>query len=290
MDLNTGDYTNYPEYWAQIHSGSLGEVKYAIAGTERIVLWRPACGYPPQGCDADDNQPWRLAEDEGEAFALIFLNAYRHAAPELAGVTWRNLMINPTRKMHGYDLDVKLIKMTRHANVKFREGRPETVRYYDPAINDFRTADAAVAPVREWQGWLFKAETCHSLDPNPEGNGVKMQGYEIFSDYYKDWALHSLPYHTFAIVANPHERRYELKFNDKMPAYVRNAVKETYGQIRFVPNAVTYPREYEGELEAWRCGDMRNVMIQKDRLPLAAWQQGAAPDNFHNAWNHVLEG
>lgn len=252
--------------WAQPHTGGVGEIGWAEnphGDGQRHVVWRTAYSYPAHGCDADDNQPWRLASSIREAVALLLASMYSHISTEMGGLRYRKVMsMEETWYNSPHDIIAKEITRRNIARlVRFDTPR----QYYDPTQDRF-VQSYATKVTRHWH--------CKSFEIIKDMANGEMCGWRTTPACCRFRWTH-VPPHCFVVAMEHHTGLLDMAFGDRVPEYVRHALRETRGRMRYIPAKPKHPEDYRHRLQSWSPGGNQHDWDMAPGIDAYAW--GDAP-------------
>ena len=245
LDYYTG-MMRYDE-WAIPDSGSIGEIGWAEQPGlgQRLIVWRTAFGYPQHGHEADDSQPWRIADSEQHAVALLLASLCRQVSEEMSGLYYRKAMedkpsyASTIRALRWHTQDA-LGKPMR--NIVYVPGEAGARPYYDPAQRCFVPA----TPVRLTRDWHVKSYYLERHDG--AWNDSSAHSLRVFTGYQR-FHWHQPAGDMFLVGMRHHAKELDMTFGRKVPKYAQDMLRRSRRKIKGI-YSVKQSRELYNEQKA----------------------------------------
>ena len=184
---------------------------------ERVVVWRPLCGYPLTGGDGPDYaQPWRKADNISDGYALTLVCLLQNTYPELAAdVCYRAA----TMGMAGDPHLAGIVRQLGHRNVQAVIRESDERPYYDP--DEGRVVPALAARVtRLWHTRAFRVH--HNFRGDMEAEPM-----------HHGWSWSSTHPDIYIIAMDHRRRMYDIRFGTRIGPSQRQVIERYGGRLPF---------------------------------------------------------
>ena len=261
-----------PDKWATANSVGIGEI--GVVGTEQgeVIVWRNAFGYGPRG-GADNNQVWRAADSGREAVALLMEAFMRNIVTEdhhgryYAAAMLRSLPCDekrwPEKALQKLALHAKLC-LTHRNSVRRPAPNQQRRSFLDPKTG-LVTNGVALRHTRKWYAEMFHTKC--------SGAGTRAFVWSAGT-----WNVRWIRARSYCVFVDNDAREWAVVYGSAIPAYVREAVELTQGDIMWFPS-----KAREGA--SWN--QAINDYLKRNRS--GHHKQVAAPTDFYSYDNEILK-
>ena len=215
---------------------------------ERVVVWRPLCGYPPGGGSGPDyNAMWRRADSISDAYAMVMTCLLMDTHPERAADVCYRAAIS------GLAGDTNLSDMVwtlGHRNIAGVMRDSDERPYYDP--DEHRVVPAlACRLTRVWHTRAFRVNHDFRGDMNVE-------------PIHSNWSVASIHPDIFVVVMDHRRKLYDIRFGARINQPQRDVIEYHRGRAL-----------YSGTGTNW-IDSVRAALMNTVNTTAAGWPSGYA--------------